>query len=627
MTSLCATEYFDFNPDLRILVCTTCTYAVWPGQARGHLTSAHHGLSLKQARVVVADIKRWPNLCSDPAEFELPRAVQKPVPGLPIYSDGLRCLLDATTCQYICRNESGLRSHWSTIHQWSIAEGRKGGSGRSRHEAYAKRKAASAQSVCCQRLFHAGIHSQYFEVLPTVLADDDDASQAHAQSGVANAVSELRALRQERKRDGELVSAAGSVKEVSPWLQLTRWPNYLQGHKLPQVAALARLPTADDDPVLAVLCECLDELVEAAYQSVCNDRVNAFDQERINSFLQRPRAADQPLMVKLQKSTYRTYKSIWKSLLCFVYRTALREHSTSLRHRFSTLQLASLDRAVHAAEHLIQTRLEPESEKSKQSLFQTWTVDGRTQQCCLDLCIALLDHEIKGDLFENVVVGFFAVIAIDVEKGMLREAYHYTPTLSGFIKIAQMLVLQKAVVATDLGDIDHPADLIDEMRERFMVHGTRSPFSWASRLRTYGKKVRDSTTCLGYIEWSEDGERVSYKGIRNLNMGKFRTFIRAQVAKAQGQLEALLLVHPDERREDLGIHFWMHRLVDNAAENRKEWNFLQDEANRSGPLPDRQTGCLSGCSAMSGSEKSSTVGSGRERCYGSDLPCGRTKRR
>lgn len=48
------------------------------------------------------------------------------------------------------------------------------------------------------------------------------------------------------------------------------------------------------------------------------------------------------------------------------------------------------------------------------------------------------------------------------------------------------------------------------------------------------------------------------------------------------------MVHPNERREDLGIHFWMHRLVDNAAENRKEWNFLQDEANRSGPLPDRQ---------------------------------------
>jgi hypothetical protein len=32
-----------------------------------------------------------------------------------------------------------------------------------------------------------------------------------------------------------------------------------------------------------------------------------------------------------------------------------------------------------------------------------------------------------------------------------------------------------------------------------MVQGSRSPFNWACRLRMYAKKVRDSTTCLGYI--------------------------------------------------------------------------------------------------------------------------------
>lgn len=33
----------------------------------------------------------------------------------------------------------------------------------------------------------------------------------------------------------------------------------------------------------------------------------------------------------------------------------------------------------------------------------------------------------------------------------------------------------------------YPADYIDEMQARFMAHGTRSPFSWANRLRMYGK--------------------------------------------------------------------------------------------------------------------------------------------
>jgi hypothetical protein len=75
----------------------------------------------------------------------------------------------------------------------------------------------------------------------------------------------------------------------------------------------------------------------------------------------------------------------------------------------------------------------------------------------------------------------------------------YLHSHSEHIKIAQMLVIQKAVTTTDNDCSVQPADILDDMRVRFMINGTRSPLSWASRLRLYGKKVRDSTTCLGYI--------------------------------------------------------------------------------------------------------------------------------
>lgn len=65
---------------------------------------------------------------------------------------------------------------------------------------------------------------------------------------------------------------------------------------------------------------------------------------------------------------------------------------------------------------------------------------------CLDLCISLLDHDLKGDLFKSVAIGFLAAFAIEPIKGILKEAYHFIPSLSGFIKIAQMLVIQKSVV-------------------------------------------------------------------------------------------------------------------------------------------------------------------------------------
>ena len=80
----------------------------------------------------------------------------------------------------------------------------------------------------------------------------------------------------------------------------------------------------------------------------------------------------------------------------------------------------------------------------------------------------------------------------------------------------------------------------------------------------YGKKVRDSTTCLGYISWTDDAQCVSYKDLCGLSMSPFQGFVRDQVGLAQEQLEGLLLLHPDERREDLAIDFSMHRVVDNA---------------------------------------------------------------
>ena len=55
---------------------------------------------------------------------------------------------------------------------------------------------------------------------------------------------------------------------------------------------------------------------------------------------------------------------------------------------------------------------------------------------CLELCVSLLDHDLKGDLFESAAIGFLAAIAVDPVKGILKEAYYFIPTLSGFIKIA-----------------------------------------------------------------------------------------------------------------------------------------------------------------------------------------------
>ena len=99
----------------------------------------------------------------------------------------------------------------------------------------------------------------------------------------------------------------------------------------------------------------------------------------------------------------------------------------------------------------------------------------------------------------------------DSPGGVFCGPLSYSPDLSKFIKIAQMLVVQRSVVAAEEGKVEYPSYMLDEMRERFMVRGSQTAFDWACRLRTYAKKVVSNTTSLSYIAWSEDGTSVTYK--------------------------------------------------------------------------------------------------------------------
>jgi hypothetical protein len=147
-----------------------------------------------------------------------------------------------------------------------------------------------------------------------------------------------------------------------------------------------------------------------------------------------------------------------------------------LRYQLTSRQIVNLHKVVTKGEELAQL--------SSYSRTVGAEATSTIEQSCdaldmyyLELCVSLLDHDLKGDLFESAVVRSLAAITIDPIKGILKEAYHFTPTLSGFIKIAQMLVIQKAVVgARDVESIQ-PADLLDKIRLRFLINGVRSLFS------------------------------------------------------------------------------------------------------------------------------------------------------
>ena len=207
------------------------------------------------------------------------------------------------------------------------------------------------------------------------------------------------------------------------------------------------------------------------------------------------------------------------------------------------------------------------------------SVQQRSDDLCLDFCISVLDHELKGDTYESVVIGLLAVLGIDTANSTFLEAPNYTSRLSGFIKIGQMLVLEKAVREVESGPVDNVLDPLDDMRRQFTTIDNCAPFSWAVSLRLFGKKIRDSVTSLGYIQWSDAGQTVFYKDVE-LRIHRFQEFIIMQIERVQSLLADLFMLAPDEAREDVIPLVFLHRIRNKPTVTEVGWSFLQDDCNK-----------------------------------------------
>jgi hypothetical protein len=183
---------------------------------------------------------------------------------------------------------------------------------------------------------------------------------------------------------------------------------------------------------------------------------------------------------------------------------------------------------------------------------------------CLRFCISLLDHRLKGSLFDSVALGFLAVLGIDLPNQTLHSAQTYTPKLSRFIKIAQLLMVQRALLEVEEGHAEYPSDILEEMCGRFMLDNTSSPLAWAIQLRTFGKKIQTATTTQGFITWSEDQQTLAYRDLE-LTMSHFKAFVAQQVKLAQAALRRILLLHKEEDVVQVVPRLPLHEIKDNPA--------------------------------------------------------------
>ncbi|KAL8300987.1 hypothetical protein RB593_003818 [Gaeumannomyces tritici] len=226
----------------------------------------------------------------------------------------------------------------------------------------------------------------------------------------------------------------------------------------------------------------------------------------------------------------------------------------------------------------------------------------------LEFFIALFDHDIQDNEFQNALYSGLAVLGIQPGHGW-RSALVFTPRLSAVVTVTRMLVLYRAHRdredevrrrREERGEGEEEAKRnavghfprVQEMVRRFMTivayDGRPTPMDSILRLRAYGRAIRANTNAEGLVDWH--GDTLLFGSVQ-LSMASLRAMVHGLLHEARvGLRRDVLLVETDEEGElvdgtALPIIRW-DRLVDNAAETREGWSFVEDPRNQAafGPV-------------------------------------------
>ena len=251
-----------YNEIYSLWICTSCYYTVTPQHLDRHLRTHHRQHpSVKTAELrqtVLTEMLKRPWIEPRKKSSRFPSPDSPPIPYLPVYS-GLRCPL----CLYICRLLSTLRHHLSRSHPDTRRP-----RGRDCHQK--PDIAAAAEHVSCQRFYIAGAASQFLAITP---ASQTEQVQKTAQISKAEFIqSQINQVYEQNQQalaiQQQSIPIEKHSSEVSPWMELTRWPEYLRGQNLAVVAPLGSMPDSETEPLLTVFVQSVERLIHRAYTLV-----------------------------------------------------------------------------------------------------------------------------------------------------------------------------------------------------------------------------------------------------------------------------------------------------------------------------------------------------------------------
>lgn len=520
-----------------------------------------------------------------------------------------------------------MQLHCKTEHGW-VNDWKKGGNIKAKLQE--PRQLPWISGVWCQRLFPSRAASSWFKVKstadigfsivenkPTANKEDNDEDDNQAAVLLA-ALDEWDNIQEQRYTDGQAmrrVEALDPKNEANSWLQRVGWTRHLEGLEVEELQQFIKAP-AEDEMLLQYMSEQCHNLLDEAYKTCRSYRIGLpamFEINRREVSVQ----AKRPFEPRMEADSWARYKSVMCKIIWVIYRTKQRPQEERPPYAMTSTQTRYWKGFTKACRQYQATR-EYQATLAAKEDREEWGVSsasdsvgsstsedinkqikesqGSCRGMCLRFIIAMLDHSLGDHQYDSVLISTLAVMGVRDDGGW-QNALDYTPVLSAVIKVARIVVLyhvyteRQAEIRTIMEEKGiNEADarqfgtsMFARTRQYIHTFMTRtgkeadespSPMDWMLETRTYGMKIRFTTTAGGVIDWI--GDQVIFRRIR-FTMAELSGFMHAVLQEARN-IMAELTMCGSEGIHALPVIVW-DDVYDDNSNDAVRYTFIKDDRN------------------------------------------------
>ncbi|KAF2835757.1 hypothetical protein M501DRAFT_1019740 [Patellaria atrata CBS 101060] len=479
-------QLFDYASRYGIIICRECRIGCLLTQCSTHLAARHAHLTARSRREMVQFAAGIKGFAMTEDQVVWPVSGSDPIPGLAIYKDGLRCTAKATTeglkeCGYINRDIRNMKSHCRKEHGW-VSKQR----GRPADGLQPDGEKSWIQGIHCQKFAGAGKLGKLFEVNSQEEEKKMDAVGRGAQEEEVEISQQLEEMfanisSQLKKAEENLYSTVEPDENrfiPNAWLDRTGWAKHLSAFNRAWLRSLVQRPRRNER-ALAKLSWAVETVIYKAQKSSTTKVMGLASMNYINRREAGNDSNEKPLNTRQTGLTMIRYSRVWVGLIGYIWRTFKLEavlpaagnggiveedeegegweEVTQKRpmYQLTARQQECLSRIIDIVgedkdeddsegmqeeEEEAYNRLSIVEESEYYSKAGEYNIEdmledeeeAQLENKVLAFLLSLLDHQLKDNEYQSVLISAAAVFGVDVNQGW-KSVLAYTPVLSAII--------------------------------------------------------------------------------------------------------------------------------------------------------------------------------------------------